>query len=251
MEDTNCEIILGRGKYLPAFESGILSAGVSSKEHEWHLTLPSDFGISELAGKNVIFFVTVNGAYELKKPLYDNVFIAEHTKYSTVEEYEEAMREQARIQLIWNELITQTEVVSYPKDELNEHTLDFVEYYTNLASASTLTLAQYVERKFYLDLNSFHLKADEYSKKYTKEEMTVYSIARRNGLELTDDEYNAGAIEYAREYGYDSVSELESIYGRSFIKYSILKDRVMRYVTYKSLSSPDLIPDTETEVPEA
>jgi hypothetical protein len=77
--------------------------------------------------------------------------------------------------------------------------------------------------------------------------MMVYSIARKNGLELTDDEYQTRATEYAVEYGYDSLSDFEVDYGKSFIQYSILKDSVMRYVTYNSLSSPDLIPDTETE----
>ena len=101
LEDTNCEIILGRGKYLPAFESGILNAGVSNQELEWHITIPEDFGIEELRGKNVVFFVTVNSAYELVKPVYDNVFIQNVTRYSTVEEYETALREQARFQLIW------------------------------------------------------------------------------------------------------------------------------------------------------
>ena len=47
LEDTNCEIILGRGKYLPAFESGILNAGVSNQELEWHITIPEDFGIEK------------------------------------------------------------------------------------------------------------------------------------------------------------------------------------------------------------
>ena len=87
---------------------------------------------------------------------------------------------------------------------------------------------------------------------YTKEELMVYSISRQNGLELTDDEYQAQAMEYAKNYGYTSVSDFESIYGTNFIKYSILKDNVMRYVTYRSLSNPELIiPPDETEEPTA
>ena len=247
LEDTNCEIILGRGKYLPAFESGILNAGVSNQELEWHITIPEDFGIEELRGKNVVFFVTVNSAYEMVKPVYDNVFIQNVTRYSTVEEYETALREQARFQLIWEELIAQTVVTSFPKDAPDEHRLDFLEYYTNLSNAAGLPLEQYVERKFFLDLKNFHLKADEYAKEYTKEEMMVYSIARQNGLELTDDEYQARAAQYAKDYGYDTVSDFESDYGKNFIQYSIMKDSVMRYVTYNSLSSPELLPEPEPE----
>lgn len=247
LEDTNCEIILGRGKYLPAFESGILAAGVSTQELEWHLTLPEDYGIEALRGKNVVFFVTVNSAYEMVKPTYDDEFIQRVTKYSTVEEYEEVMREQARFRIIWDELIAQTEVIAFPKDAPDEHRLDFLEYYTNLSKAAGIPLERYVEIKFFIDSKAFHLKADEYAKNFTKEEMTVYSIARKNGLELTDDEYHTGATQYANKYGYDSLSEFESVYGKSFIQYTLLKDSVMRYVTYSSLSSPELLPPAESD----
>lgn len=247
LEGVNCEIILGNGKYLPAFESGILNAGVSSREHEWHMTLPTDFGITKLAGKNVVFFVTVSGAYEIIKPQFDNVFVSEHTEFSTVEEYEKAMLEQARFQVIWDELVAQSEVIAYPQNELNEHTLDFIEYYDTQASAASLTIEQYVEKNFFIDINSFHLRADEYSKQYTKEEMLVHSIARKNGLELTDDEYHSEATKYAQKYGYDSLPNFESVYGKSFIQYSVLKDSVMRYVAYSSLSSPELLTPPESE----
>ena len=195
-----------------------------------------------MKGKNVVFFVTVHSAYELIKPVYDDAFIKSATKYATVSEYEAAMREKARFQLIWDELIAQTEVISFPKDAPDEHRLDFLEYYTNLSNAAGIPLERYVEIKFFIDSKTFHIKADEYAKKYTKEEMMVYSIARKNGLELTDDEYHTGATEYAREYGFESLSEFESIYGKSFIQYSILKDSVFRYVAYSSLSSPELLP---------
>jgi len=246
LEDTNCEIVLGSGKYPPAFESGIINVGVSSREHEWHILLPDDFGIKKLAGKNVVFFVTVNGGYEFVQPQYDDVFIARVTKYSSVKEYEAAMREQARFQLVWDELISKTEVISYPQDELREHRNDFIEYYSNLAGGN-VELSAFIEKNFFIDSDNFHLTADEYSKNYTKEEMAVYAIARQSGLELTDDEYRINALEYAKEYDYDSLSDFESIYGKAFIRYSILKDSVMRYVTYNSLSSPDLVPPPESD----
>jgi hypothetical protein len=92
--------------------------------------------------------------------LYDDVFIERVTRYSTVEEYETAMREQARFQLVWEALIEATEVISFPKDAPDAHRLDFLEYYTNLSNAAGLHLDQYVERKFFIDLKNFHLKAD-------------------------------------------------------------------------------------------
>ena len=237
LEDTGAELVIGRGKYLPAIESAILNTENFTVPIELHLILPTDFGITALAGKNVVFYLTVSAIYEFIPPTYDNTFIMENTRYSTVEEYEAAMLIQARRDLVWEAFMEQSEVLSYPKTELNEHTLDFIEYYTNQATAASLTLEQFVARKFFMELSTFHLKADEYSKNYTKEELSVYYIARHYGLELTDEEYEKAATGYANYYGYETLSEYEGIYGRTIINYTILKEKVMKYVTERSLSA--------------
>ena len=237
LEDTTAELIIGRGKYIPAIESAILNTDNFTAPLELHIILPADFGLTSLAGKNVVFYLTVSAIYELIPPTYDDAFIKENTRYSTVEEYEAAMLIQARRDLVWEAFLEQSEVLSYPKTELNEHTLDFIEYYTNQATAASLTLEQFVARKFFIELSTFHLKADEYSKQYTKEELSVYYIARHYGLELTDEEYERAATQYANDYGYETLSEYEGIYGKTVINYTILKEKVTKYITERSLSA--------------
>ena len=236
MENTECHVILGRGKYPVQIENAILSSGVSGTPIEVRITLPSDYGISSLAGKNVIYIITVTTAYELQFPEFNDSFVAEHTPYSTVKEYELATTEQAYYDLIWNELIETTEVISYPYDELNEHTLDFIEYYTNLATSEESTLEAYLKNNFFIDLATFHIKADEFAKAYTKEEMMVYRLARSNQIEVSDTEYAKRAEKYVTSHKYSSLSELERDFPPSFIKYSILKDKVKEFVAANSFT---------------
>lgn len=245
IEDTGCHVILGSRKYPEEIEKAILSSGISTIPQEIHVALPKDFGISDLAGKNVIFMLTVNSLYELILPEYTDEFIAANTVHNTVKEYEEATKTRAFNQLVWDELVYSSEILTYPRKEVNDCTLDFIEYYTNLANSNSLTLESYVERKFFLDLSNFHLKADEFAKDYTKQEMLVYKLIREHKLVLTNEEYATEATNLATLYGYDSLSRFETSYGKNFIKYSILKDRVTKLVA-------DLVQaeaDTEPEAP--
>lgn len=249
LQDEECEIVLGRGKYPEDLEKALMNKDVPSS-HIFPVSIPSNFGLSKLAGNNTTFYVSIITAYELVKPEYSDEFVAQHTGYSTMEEYEAALRIEARYQLIWDALLEQSEMITYPQKELSEHKRDFIEYYTTQATASSLTLEQYVERKFFIELTEFSQKAADYSKKLTKEEVLVYHLARQYELEPTDEEYLEKATAYAQKHGYSSLSDYESIFGKNLIKYSIMLDTVKQYVAQRSPSGtePQLPPEsTESE----
>ncbi|MBR2459879.1 MAG: hypothetical protein IKB34_01430 [Clostridia bacterium] len=237
LEDTDCHIVLGRGKYPAALESAILATPPSTATPtEVRVALPANYGITSLAGQNVVFIFTVSYAYSLTLPEFNDEFVSTHTPYPTVAEYERAVTEQGFYQAVWDELVEISQMVSYPASELNEHTLDFIEYYTNLAVEEELTLESYIKRKFFIELSAFHIKADEFAKAYTKEETMVYCLSRSNGLELTDNEYEERAQKYVVMYGYESLSALERDFSPSFVRYTVLKDKVMEFVADNSFT---------------
>ena len=238
MEDKECHIVLGNGKYFEEIENALTGYNMGAKAPiNVPVTVPTDFSLGILKGKSVVFVITVNSAYELKLPVYNDEFIASVTHYSTVTEYEKALHVQVREQLVWEALLEKTKVTTYPMDEVSDHTLDFIEQYTSYATSAGVTLEQYVARKFFMDLADFHLKADEYAKRLTKEEMLVYQIARLNGLELTDEEYEAGAVKYAAIYRLSGRNELVSVYGETIVRYTVLKDKVLSFVYSQSASN--------------
>lgn len=235
LSDVDCNIVIGEWKYFRELENALRGA-YFDKPFKVNVSVPADHSLPKLAGKNVEFTVVLKDAYSMKLPEYNDAFISENTEYSTVAEYEQAIYGQVLQDVVWEKLIESSDVLSYPHNEVNECSLDFIEYYTALANSSSVTLEEYVARKFFIDATQFHLKADEYAKKLVKEKMAVYSIARNNSLELTDAEYNEAALKYAEKYGYRNVSELEGQYGAAFVKYTVLKDKVMKYVTEQSFA---------------
>lgn len=235
ISDTGCDIILGEGKYFIEIESALTDiAPIGGTKTDVHIRIPDDFGLSLMAGKNVVYHITLNAAYEEILPEYDTQLITERTSFSSIEQYEEAIYKQVYYQAIWDELVKRSDVLSYPHNEVNEKTVNFIEYYTNLATAQGITLEEYIAKKFFIEITDFHLQADEYAKELVKEEMIVYGLSRNYSLEISDDEYQSSAAEYADYYGCESVAELEALYGKSIIKYTLLKDKVMKYVVEKS-----------------
>lgn len=235
LSDVGCHIVIGEWKYFRELENALRGV-YFDKPFKVSISVPADYSLSKLAGKTVEFTVVLKDAYSMELPEYNDAFISENTEYSTVAEYEQAIYGQVLRDVVWEKLIENSDVLSYPYEEVNERSLDFIEYYKSLANSSSVTLEEYIARKFFIDATQFHLNADEYAKKCVKEEMAVYSIARNNSLELTDAEYNEAALKYAERYGCQSVSELESQYGGAFVKYTILKDKVMKYVTEQSIA---------------
>ena len=68
-----------------------------------------------------------------------------------------------------------------------------------------------------------------------KEEMVMYSIARAEGLSISKDEYESGALEYAQNYGLNSVSELEAYFHPNEITQNLLFDKVLEFLAEQAV----------------
>ena len=183
-----------------------------------------------MAGQKVIYNMSVEAIYEYQYAVYDDAFVATVSPCKTVAEYETMLYRQVRDDLVWKQYVATAKVLEYPASEVNEYTLDFIEYYNSSASGAGITLEEYVANKFFMELETFHLQADVYAKNHVKEELVLYQAARVLGLGLSDSEYAAGAAEYAAMYGYASAAELESTYGSNFVHYSVLRDKVSAHL---------------------
>ena len=82
------------------------------------------------------------------------------------------------------------------------------------------------------------MEEDAYAKKMVKKEMLVYRIARMNNIEASEEEYNTRALAYAKQYGLETVAELEGKFGTANIKQTILMDLVLEYLSSQIAVTP-------------
>ena len=93
-EGTDLEI--GSGSFIDGFEDGLIGA-VKGQKLELPLTFPDPYPNNpDLAGKEVIFKVTVNKVQQYVLPDYTDEFVKENLNYETIKEYEASLEEALR-----------------------------------------------------------------------------------------------------------------------------------------------------------
>ena len=232
LTDPKCTFKIGDGKYPSELENAMLGK-VTGDSFTVHAKLPASYTVDGLAESAVVYECTVNSVKEYVLPVYDDAFVQTVSDCVTVVEYEEMLRKAVIEEIAFDKLLARCSFKTYPVDEVGKHTSNFISYYTDLATAEELTLEEYVAKKFFIELSEFHLKADAYAKELVKSELLMYSLVRSYGLEITEDEYTAGAQKYANRYGLESISALESKFGTDYVEYTVQMDKVLSFLVTK------------------
>lgn len=242
ISDSDCNLIIGNNKYPSELEKAIIGLFPNDKATA-RLTYPQNFALKEYAGMSVIFEITLNTITEVRLPLYNDAFVRTVSTCDTVKEYEAYLFERIKEDIVWEHMLKNSEVLLYPSEELNEYSSDFSSYYNGLASEKNVTLEEYVSKKYFIELSEFHINTDNYAKDMVKGDLLLYSLVNKYELQLTDEEYTAGAEQYAAQYGIRSVSLLEGKFGSDFVRKSVQKDKVLAYLSQNGIT---VIPAAET-----
>jgi trigger factor len=92
-ESENYALELGSGSFIPGFEEQLIGA-VTGEEKEIKLTFPENYRNEKLAGKEVLFKVTVKQIKEKKLPELDDEFAKTVSDKDTLAEFRTQIREQ-------------------------------------------------------------------------------------------------------------------------------------------------------------
>jgi len=144
--------------------------------------------------------------------------------------------EQSRIGYVWQSVLDSSEVIKYPEAEYNGLYQEYMAYYTDLAEKDGKSLNEYAASTLEMAVKEFeeYLKSEVES--YLKQQMIIYHIARTEGIEISEEEYNTGALSYAKRYGLATVRELESYFSPEEITQNLLYDKVLEYMAAQAVS---------------
>lgn len=190
----------------------------------------------ELAGKEVVFEITVNyiaGHYTI--PELTDEFVKEKTGKETFEEYKEFLRdllqqesdaeyEITKLQAMWQIVLDNAEVINLPESQVMYYYTSSRSYYEAYASQYGYTYEEFLELVGLTDNYIYEVMQDR-----VKEEITFYSIVKIEGIEVTDEDYANGIIQYAADQGM-SESALVEEYGEEYIRECVLWDKLMVYL---------------------
>ncbi len=237
--DSDYDLVLGSGDFLEDFENSLIGKK-TGEVVTFPVEFPEEYFDSEMAGKQAEFTVTINKINEVVVPEYTDGLVKEVTAYKTKEEYEDYIRgdlmassQEESISAAGEEALAQavenSEVDGYPQglyDYYYEETVAGYQFYASLMGM------EYDE--FIAEMGEDSVK--EAAEAQVQEYLIAQAIAEKEGLIITDKNYQEEAkalmeqYEIENEYEYGSMEEFEEDYGKTAIITQIVRQKVLDFL---------------------
>ncbi len=227
------EFVLGNEEFLADFETNIIGKN-AGETFTFNMTFPEDYD-EELGGKEVEFTVTLNSISEAIVPEYTDEFVEGATGYSTIEEYEESIRDEllytaeeeneyAAAEEALHAAIENATVEGYPE-----------ELYDACYAETEVNYQEYAEM-FDMELDQFMAELmegqtlEDITAEWVKEILVIQAIAEAEELTLSQEDYLMEIELLAAEYGYDSAEQFIADYGTVTVATTFVYDNVLNFL---------------------
>ena len=239
------DLELGSNSFIDGFEEGLVGCKIGDKK-DLNLTFPEDYSETSLAGKDVVFKVTVNSITTTpKEEELTDEFVAEKIEgFSTVKEYKASVKKELQKDLdksiqttkqdaAWKKVTANAKVKQYPEEDVNKLKKEMEEYYTQYASYYGLELDAFIEQTGSTK-EEFNEKIEEGAKKEVASRLIAQAIADKEKISISDDEYKQGVKDYMEEYQYSSEEDLLKDVDEETIRLELLREKVKKFVVDNS-----------------
>lgn len=232
---------IGSGIFIPGFEEQLIGQKVG-EETEVKVTFPEDYQAENLAGKEAIFKVNIKEIKVKKIPELDDEFAKEVGEYDTLDELKEKTRErlekfeEERVNREFEDKIIEKAAknakVDVPEPLINNE-LDMM--YQNMAysvSLQGLKIEDYLEFMG-LDEETWRENKRETATKRAKINLVLEAIAKKEGIEVSDEEIDKRIEEMAAdsEKSPEQIKGLLKLQGQlDGIKHSMLIKKVIDFL---------------------
>lgn len=234
---------IGSGSFIDGFESGLVGVKVGETV-DLNLKFPENYGNADLAGKDVVFTVTVDGLVSFKD---DTIKKFELPDINTLADYREAvvsMLEYEAESVYINNLnnaICQALVEACPVTKIPESIFNNQKAYAEEQINYEATYYYGVDAEFYAEIMSGMSLADYASsvaESYTIQAVIFQAIANAEGLEVTQEEVDTFVSDYVAVYGPDyGITSVEAFYENNSaedVKTVLLQEKVIAFMTENS-----------------
>ena len=251
---------LGGGGFIKGFEDGLVGKKVGETV-ELNLKFPDDYKnsstgeLSEHAGKDVIFTVTINYFNRSIVPELTDAFVKEYCtvyKVETVSELKEYLEKQLvlnkKLSAIWQTLLDSTEI-TYNKGEVAGLVEQMKNQYVQYYNAYGMKLSDYLEYAGMTE-EEFDQQMDTSVRNSLKNIVIAMTVAREEGLEVTETEYREDVDPDVEAGTFDSLEEFQAMYPKQDTVDSLLYYKVLEWIADKCEVVPDTEIETTTKEPE-
>ena len=210
-------LTIGSGQFIPGFEEQMVGMAVG-EEKDIEVTFPEEYHAENLAGKNAVFAVKVNGIQVKELPTLDDEFAKDVSEYDTLEALRDAKRQELLEQAEKNAKIqkendvvrkaVENATVEVP-DAMVERQID-----SFLQDMGYRLQMQGISLEDYLKYTNTEISAlrDQYradAALRVKSQLVLEAISKAEAIEATPEEIGDKVAEYAKQFGNMTVEDFE------------------------------------------
>lgn len=214
---------IGSGQFIDGFEDGLVGASVGDKV-TLNLTFPEDYEES-LAGKDVVFVVTVNSIDEEVFYTYEELtddFVADNFGYETVEDFydyvksyykdsmESTKQSDARTALV-QKLVQECEV-TVPEELLINRSKEYLASFRESVEQAGLSVTDYLQNNYGYGPSEFEEQILSMMNESLCQQMVLAAISEQEGIEADEEGLEEYINAYVSYYGFQDKEELFAEY---------------------------------------
>ena len=112
------------------------------------------------------------------------------------------------------------ELIKYPEKEVKAQFKEVKNLYKDEAKANDMKWADYLKDELGITEEQFDTDAEDYAKELVKQEMIIYAIAEKEGLSVTEEEYDEYLQTMLANSGFASEDAFETYTGMTLEEYA-------------------------------
>lgn len=245
---------IGTGSFISGFEEGLV--GVETGQTvDLSLTFPENYQNTELAGKDVVFKVTVNYILEVNDDfIKDNTdeiyyfmyqYFSTGKKLETAEEYYQMVRDNLKIvNIVSNKFQSIIDGASIEDDQTE--LAAFIEEqkapYIEVAQQNNMELTDVIS--YYFNMSTEE-EFNEYLTGIFHNYLVMLKLAREEGLEVTKDEYES-IVQAIVDHSSGQYEDIAS-FQKDYPKQTTVNDIICGKVYHRVAGYVKVVPDEEAE----
>ena len=235
-------LTIGSGVFIEGFEDSVIGHK-AGETYDWNGKFPDDYGNAEMAGKDVVFTITVNAITKEDVPELNDEFVKSVSETSkTVKEYKKQVRdslvsdkkseaEQTNQETLWNKIMDNaTQLKDFSEADIKKEVSNIKIENKEMAGYFGMSVSDFIEQYYEMSL-------EDYAKENLKKQCVQDLLLKENSIEITDADVDEEIQYYIDELGYKDKKEVLSAISEdeihSELQYTKLMDALMKETTIK------------------